>query len=380
MPRLASLIVASATFASLACAELQAAPAGMAVVLAATAPGFATGEVIQQPTIDIPDGASVTFLLASGQTLTVKGPYAGDLARLRPSRASGIGALAGGGPNRSDIGGARSVATAAGGTSDLLTIDLLAGGVWCLPKDATPRLSRPSDPVFQIVEVADEASGQRVQLSWDKQEVLAWPAELPASAARLTVTSLRTGAERRVELRQIAEPGRNDAARAATLALAGCSQQASATLERLREATVPLDIYVASDRGRYPSYRQGEPVELVVQTNHDAFVYCVLRDGRGQVLPLFPPQPAQAEVRNGVPLRLPSAASPFALRAGPSLDGAEARCIASEHDLAAELPELAAARGPIPLTDATVAALDDALADPRQGRVVMAQIILRLVN
>ena len=36
MPRLASLIVASATFASLACAELQAAPAGMAVVLAAT--------------------------------------------------------------------------------------------------------------------------------------------------------------------------------------------------------------------------------------------------------------------------------------------------------------------------------------------------------
>ena len=143
---------------------------------------------------------------------------------------------------------------------------------------------------------------------------------------------------------------------------------------------MPLDIYVASDRGRYPSYRQGEPVELVVQTNHDAFVYCVLRDGRGQVLPLFPPQPAQAEVRNGVPLRLPSAASPFALRAGPSLDGAEARCIASEHDLAAELPELAAARGPIPLTDATVAALDDALADPRQGRVVMAQIILRLVN
>ena len=143
---------------------------------------------------------------------------------------------------------------------------------------------------------------------------------------------------------------------------------------------MPLDIYVASDRGRYPSYRQGESVELLVQTNHDAFVYCVLRDERGQVLPLFPPQPTQAQVRNGVPLRLPSAASPFALRAGPSLDGAVVRCIASEHDLAAELPEFAAARGPIPLTDATIAALDEAVADPRQGRVVMAQMILRLVN
>jgi hypothetical protein len=56
------------------------------------------------------------------------------------------------------------------------------------------------------------------------------------------------------------------------------------------------------------------------------------------------------------------------------------RCIASEHDLAHELPELAAANGPVPLTEAAVQALDEAMADPRQGRVVMAQLILRVAN
>ena len=72
-----------------------------------------------------------------------------------------------------------------------------------------------------------------------------------------------------------------DDPRAAALSLAGCARQAAGAMERLREAIVPLDLYLASDRGRYPSYRRGELIELIVQTNHDAFVYCVLRDSRG---------------------------------------------------------------------------------------------------
>lgn len=381
MPRLGKLLTAFLALATLDSTSARADEGSIAVVLAATAPGFATGQLLRQPTIDVPDGASVTFLLASGQSVTVKGPYTGELARLRPVRTAGLGEIMSAGVDRSEIGGTRSFTAATPADAPAApTIDPAAGGVWCLPPSVMPRLARPADPTFDELELRDESGGREVRLSWTGGDELAWPGELAAGPARLTVTSLRTGAERHLELRVLPMSKRNEAARAAALSLAGCARQAAGAMERLREAIVPLDLYLASDRGRYPSYRRGELIELIVQTNHDAFVYCVLRDSRGQVLPLFPPQPAQAHIRNGMPLRLPAAASPFALRAGPGLDGGEVRCIASEHDLARELPELAAARGPVPLTEATVAALDEALADPRQGRVVMAQMILRVGN
>ena len=347
------------------------------VVLASTAPGFAAGQLLGRAPLTVPDGASVTFLLASGQTVTVKGPYAGALANLAPKGGRGLADLFAGGPDRSEIGGTRSLA----GTDAELTIDPAAGGIWCREPEGGLRLVRPADPTFDRMELREASSGRAVQLAWDQETTeIAWPADLPTESGRLDATSLRTGAERQLQLRTVATAGRSDAARAASLALAGCGRQAAALIERLRGAMVPLDIYLASDRGRYPSYRAGELIELVVQTNHDAFLYCVLRDGKGQVLPLFPPQPARARVNHDAALRLPNAASPFALRAGPGLDGGEVRCIASEHDLADELPELAAANGPVPLTEAAVQALDEAMADPRQGRVVMAQMILRVAN
>lgn len=50
------------------------------VVLSSTAPGVATGAVLDEANqITIPAGASVTLIDASGATRTVRGPYSGPV-------------------------------------------------------------------------------------------------------------------------------------------------------------------------------------------------------------------------------------------------------------------------------------------------------------
>ena len=50
--------------------QAAAPPPPLAVVLASTAPGYATGQVLERAAVEIPDGASTTFLLPSGQAVT----------------------------------------------------------------------------------------------------------------------------------------------------------------------------------------------------------------------------------------------------------------------------------------------------------------------
>jgi len=351
-------------------------PALVAVVLASTAPGYAMGQVLADARIDVPDGASTTFLLPSGQTVTVKGPYAGAIAGGRAAGRGGWGRLLVPGQDSSEIGGTRSLGQEA---TRRLALDPAVGGVFCIAPDTEVVLTRPADPAFDRVELQDTASGRTARLGWQAAEaVLGWPETIPLAAGALRVTSIRTGAERRLELRPVAAGGRSDTARAAALAFAGCARQAEDALDRLRDAIVPLDIYLTSARGRYPVYRKGDFVELTVQTNRDAFVYCLVRDARGRVVPLFPPRPDLARIRGHEPLTLPGPWLPLALRADEALKDGEIRCIAAERNLAAELPDLAAVAGGTPLSEAAIAALDEAAADPRQGRMVMTQLIIRV--
>jgi hypothetical protein len=351
-------------------------PSPLAVVLASTAPGYATGQVIERAAVEIPDGASTTFLLPSGQAVTIKGPYAGALAAQGTAARSGLAQLLAPGQDNSEIGGTRSLDEGQG--EDTLTLDPGAGGTFCIGPETRVRLTRPADPAFVALELRHGPGGKAVTLDWPDGGALAWPATLPLEAGTVTVRSVSTGAERRIELRPVAREGRRETAWAAALALAGCRDQATAVLERLREAMVPLDVYLASDRGRYPVYHEGEAVELVIRTNRDAFLYCLLREVRGEMRLLFPPQPGQARLAGNRTLTLPGTSPAGALRAGAGLKDGEIRCIASERDLASQLPQLAGAAGAVPLLEETVTALDAVTADSRQGQIVMTQLILRV--
>jgi hypothetical protein len=359
-------------------AALAAEPAPLAVVLSSTAPVYATGQVLGRAAIEVPDGASATFLLPSGQLVTVKGPYAGALAAQVPARTAGLAQLVVPGQDTSEIGGTRSIGAAA--AEETLTFDPAAGGVFCITPSTRVRLARPADPAFRALELAHRASGATVTLDWGLAgvEPLAWPSALPLAGGTVTARSLSTHAERPIELRSVGRDGRNEASLAAALALAGCREQATARLERLRQAMVPLDVYLASDRGRYPVYHAGEPVELVIRTNRDAYLYCLLRDVRGEVRLLFPPRPGQGRVASDRTLILPGLWPGIGLRAEAGMKDSELRCIASERDLTGQLPQLAGAVGAVPLQQETVSALDVMTADPGQGQIVMTQLILRV--
>jgi hypothetical protein len=338
-----------------------------AVVLASTAPGYETGQLLAEPMVEVPDGASATFLLPGGQAITIKGPYKGGLAGQKPlGKRSTLTQLLVPGQDRSQIGGTRSLE--AGRVPERVALDPAAGGRLCIVPGTALALSRPADPAFAAVELRQ--GDRAVTLSWPETgQALAWPEALPLASGTVTVRSVRTGAERQLDLQLVEAPATSDAALAAALAFAGCGDQAEAALARLKDAMVPLDLYLASDHGRYPAYRPGEPVELAIQVNRAAYVYCMVRDARGQVLPLFPRAPGGARVESRAVLTLAGL---------PGGEESEVRCLASERDLAADLPQLARPAGDAPLPEEALAALDRAIADPRQGRIVMAQLVLRV--
>ncbi|MEK0084124.1 DUF4384 domain-containing protein [Benzoatithermus flavus] len=356
----AVLVIASAP----AAAAGDAMPA--AVVLASTAPGYTTGQTLAEAMVEVPDGASTTFLLPGGQAITIKGPYKGSLTAQKPAgRRSALAQLLAPGQDRSQIGGTRSLEQGEAGSR--LVLDPAGGGRFCATPETEIALARPADPAFNTIEI--RKGGHAATVRWEADRTIPWPQDLPLADGTVTVRSVRTGEERQLELRMLAGAKQSDAALAATLALAGCSRQAETALERLRDATVPLDLYLASDHGRYPVYRPGEPVRLVIQTNRDAYLYCMARDTQGQVLPLFPREPGQTRVASRGALSLPVSVS---------ADESEIRCIASERNLAADLPQLARSTSAGPLSEETMAALDRAIADPRQGRIVVAQLVLRV--
>ena len=225
-------------------------------------------------------------------------------------------------------------------------------------------LARPSDPSFDRINMRSVANGAVVKLDWEKNatEQLAWPTGLPLEPGSVQVISDHTGAKHWLEFRSWPISGSGDAARAAGLALAGCRLQATVALDQLSEAVAPLDLYLDSSRGRYPTYHAGEPVELVLQTNRDAYLYCMIRDRDGHLNPLFPLQSAQAEFVATIPSICSGRSLPTVMRARAELDGSEIRCFASERDLATELP-LAGAGSGAALPDEIVTALDQAIAD-----------------
>ncbi|WP_157505458.1 hypothetical protein [Geminicoccus roseus] len=374
MPRLRKLLAALTALGAMNAADALPGEHPIALVLASTAPGHAAGQVLDQGPIDIPDGASVTFLVATGRTVTVDGPFSGPLPPPSASADRAVGLFAGS-RDHSEMGGTRS---AAGNGEPLPAIDPAAGGIWCVMAGQPPALARPADPAFHVMLLQDPPQPE-LRLAWSEQDKeLAWPAGLPVRDGRLTVTSLATGEQRSLELRLL-PVARNEPARAVALAEAGCARQAASLIERLRPSMAPLSVFLTSDRGRYPSYHATEPIRFELRISHDAYVHCLLRDTDGEVRPVFRADLAVRAADPAQPLPQDGASAAASFRALPELDGAELRCIATERDLGAELPELGVGAGPAPLRAATLAALEDLLADPGWGRWASSQIILRVM-
>ncbi|UEM22107.1 DUF4384 domain-containing protein [Skermanella mucosa] len=361
------------------------AAADQAIVVSATVPGFTVGQVVEDGApVHLPEGTNALFLFASGRTITVKGPYDGPLDRLSggtPVQGRLSGLFGGDRFAQNDLGAARSVDPAQSGPSGgLAPIDLSLPGTWCAAAGQVPELRRPADPAFERA-ILHAADGEETVVSWpDDAAVQPWPEQAPlADGARmLAMSGDRTRSNalvlRLIEDREAAagDPG----ALAVALVRAGCNRQAEHVLTAMGEALAPLDLYLSSDRGLYPTYRPGDQIRLVLQTNRDAHLYCYLRR-RNDLIPIFPSYQSDGSLVEGhTPMTFPGDRMPLPLSASELGGDGEIRCFAADQDLSPSLPTEAQAFRP--MDGDAVERLEDTLDGLKRTRLVVAQIVLRV--
>jgi hypothetical protein len=359
--------------------------ADQAIVVAATMPGLTVGQVIDDgAAIRMPEGANALFLFSSGRTVTVKGPYEGPLDRLSggkeaPNRLTGL--FGADRFSQNELGAARSVDPSKGRSpGDLPAIDASVPGVWCVRAGRAPDIQRPADPAFDpaVLQPAGSAPGKPTTISWTGAAATQpWPTTLPlADGTEIKVRSRDQTHTHSLVMRVVEDAG-DSGLLAVALVHAGCRRQAETVLSSIGEAMVPLDLYLSSERGLYPTYHVGEPVRLVLQTNRDAHLFCYLRR-RSDLIPIFPsPESGGSLVRSHTPLTFPGDRMPLPLSASEPGGDSEVRCFAADRDLTADLS--AAGIQPFkPLSRDAVERLEATLDGLRQTRLVVAQIVLRV--
>ncbi|XKH36153.1 DUF4384 domain-containing protein [Azospirillum doebereinerae] len=328
------------------------------------------------------------LLFASGRTLRIKGPYAGPFDSLRDkSQDTGARPSLGGLVSserfvQTDLGAARTFGSPLNKAAErAFAIDPGIAGTYCVPAGGKPVLTRPRDGALTSVALSGAGREAPVTVTWTGDAPALWPTDLSlADGAEIRVGGPDGTPRHTLRFRTLDPPPNgtpNGAALALRLAGAGCARQAAALLTPLRDLVVPLDVYLAADRGPQASYRPGDPIRLVLQANRDAHVYCYLRNTRGQLIPLFPAgSGTSAAVAADTPLTMPGERMTLPLQAGETAGDMEVRCVAADHDLGGDLPGRADAFRP--MTADTVAQLDRALNGMRDTEVVMAQVILRV--
>lgn len=361
------------------------AAAEQAVVVASTAPGYVQGQLVPDgAAVSVPDGANAMFLFANGRMLRVKGPFDGPLDRMPDASGwGGVGSLVGGERFfQTDLGAARAVGSPLQkGEEQVFTLDPGRAGTQCVKSGGTVLLRKPGDPALVPATLREEGRGAAATLRWDKGATVPWPRELPmADGNSFSVAGADGRTRHTLTLRVIPADGQG-AELAMRLAGAGCAIQAAALLDPVRESVAPLNLYLSTDRGLYPTYRSGETVTLVLQTNRDAHVYCYLRNTRGQLTPIYPPGPSASSLVEGHhTLTLAGDRMPVPLRAaereGNLSADQDVRCFAAGRDLGADLPGRRDAFRP--LTDEAAARLERTLNSLKQTELVMAQVILRV--
>ena len=313
-----------------------------AVLVASTAPGYSPGMIIPDGTaVSLPEGSRTTLLLRSGRMLELGGPFQGPIptTQANSSALAAVTALIDQRVDMSAAGATRNgaplTARVTGGRQ--ITVDVEHPATYCLgPADAIAL----QQPAIGDQTVMLERAGNRRTVSWPADSSLAaWPADLPvADGDRFGVAGLG-GATGGVTLtfRRLATPA-SDSAWIAQALLLGCVVQAGPALQQLRETNVAPALYLSSDRGRHPIYHSGENLRLLLQSNRDGHLYCVVRQTDGATVPIFPAGAMDdARIRGHVPFSIPGPRSSIEMSIGPPSGTDEIRCYLSSGEIGSEL-------------------------------------------
>ncbi len=340
-----------------------------AVVVSSTAPGLALGQVVADgASVVLPEDATATFLLSSGQVMRLLGPYQGPVSAQQASGGSRLALLDG--HDLSALGGVRGARTARlSGLRAPVQVDAVNGGTYCVAEDTPISLVRGRSAPMEM----DLAGAQQtVTVRWSEDSVAQpWPAGLPAD----TRYTLRWPGEtpRELSFRRIETQAGNDAALVTEMAAAGCTHQVAPLLRALGEQTTPLALWLGTERGRAPRYAPGEEMTVVLQTNRDAYVYCYAEGPTG----LAGVSPSGLEGGFAVPGNMSVRLSARRLPGGPpELPGQQRqlRCWATEADVSDRLPVQLTAASATEQTRRLEAAFDHLSA----VQTAEAQLVLRV--
>jgi hypothetical protein len=175
---LAAVLVAGATSASSAAAQLY--------VMESTVAAIRVGSAFDMnATIPVPAGSYIRAVLPSGKTQTIKGPYNGTVADLAKGQPINEGVTAWlknilktGGSTESTTGIMRSVVRAAEkprAAFSWSTIPVMDGTV-CIEKGANLRLVRVASSKTERVTVLDTDNGQQAEARWEAgADTADWP-------------------------------------------------------------------------------------------------------------------------------------------------------------------------------------------------------------
>lgn len=237
------IVRARAVVAALALmAAAHAAAAADLVVVASDAPALKPGQIVKsEAQLQVPAGAAVTLVSASGRTVTLKGPYAGS---------AGIGAEAGGSPglvaalsgllaagNResASLGTMRAVAPPTP-PNDPWVIDSGHSGNQCAPATGPVVLWRADGARARRVSVVNLADNSETPADWPAgADTLTWPAAAKiADGGRYLIRTKGSAAASKITLHLVPAGLPSDAHRAAWMAEAGCRAQARRLLAGLK--------------------------------------------------------------------------------------------------------------------------------------------------
>jgi hypothetical protein len=225
--------------AGIAVAALPAlAGAGQIIVIASNDPGFLQGAVHDGgASISLKAGAEVTFVSASGKTISLKGPYAGAPdAGTSPGDPTLLRAL-------SDIVQPPSKNTASAGVmrastpkpDDPWVIDVDRTGKHCTPAGVTPKLWRSKANAKMNATVKLKGGSDVAAIAWNKgQHLTPWPSSLTLrDGASYLIRNTATKRLRSLTVFVTPADLPSPAHRAVWMNKKGCRKQAAALLSHL---------------------------------------------------------------------------------------------------------------------------------------------------
>jgi hypothetical protein len=113
----------------------------------------------------------------------------------------------------------------------------------------------------------------------------------------------------------------------------------AARLAAPRKEDLPIGLRLSTDRGRQPTYQIGEKLNLLIELERDAWLYCFYRQVDGRLFKFFPNVHHRvAWLAGGRTHRVPGEIYPFELNITEPPGKESLTCFASDRNVTSDLP------------------------------------------